>query len=62
MTSNDLKRSQSTSNGTGKKLKTKNNLKGGFFHDNVEIDDQYLDEVLDNNWYINGFSNAKYFQ
>ena len=62
MTSNDLKRSQSTSNENGKKLKTKNILKGGFFHDNVEIDDQNLDEVLDNNWYINGFINAKSFQ
>ena len=48
MTSNDLKRSQSTSNENGKKLRTKNNMKGGFFHDNVEINDQYLVEILDN--------------
>ena len=37
-TSNDLKRPQLSSN--GKKVKTKNNLKGGFVHDNVEINDQ----------------------
>ena len=49
MTSNDLKTPESTSNENGKKVKTKNNLKAGFFHDNVEIDDQYLDEILDNN-------------
>ena len=47
MTSKDFKRSQSSSN--GKKVKTKNNLKGGFVHDNVEINDQYLVEILDNN-------------
>ena len=47
MTSKDLKRPQSSSN--GKKVKTKNNIKGGFVHDDVEINDQYLDEVLDNN-------------
>ena len=46
MTSNDLKRLQSSSN--GKKTKTKINLKGGFVHDNVEINDQYLDAILDN--------------
>ena len=46
MTSNDLKRPQSGSN--GKKVKPKN-LKGGFVHDNVEINDQYSDETLDNN-------------
>ena len=47
MTSNDLKTPQSSSN--GKKVKTKNNLKGGFVHDNVEINDQFLDKSLDNN-------------
>ena len=47
MASNDLKRPQSSSN--GKKVKTKNNLKGGFVHENVEINDQYLDDTLDNN-------------
>ena len=47
MTSNDLKISQSSSN--AKKVKTKDNLKGGFVHDNVEINHQYLDEFLDNN-------------
>ena len=46
MTSDDLKRPQSSSN--DKKVKTKNNIKGGFVHDNVEINDQYLDEILDN--------------
>ena len=47
MTSNDLKSPQSSSNGV--KVKTKNNLKCGFVHDNVEFNDQYLDEILDNN-------------
>ena len=47
MTSKDLKRPQSSSN--GKKVKTKNILKSGFVHDNLEINDQYLDEILDNN-------------
>ena len=42
----DLKRPQSTSNENGKKVKTKNKLKGGFVQENVEINDQYLDEVL----------------
>ena len=49
MTSNDPKRPQSTSNENSKKAKTKNNLKGAFVHENVEINDQYLDENLDNN-------------
>ena len=49
MTSDDLKIPQSTSDENGKEVKTKNNLKGGFLHDNVEINDQYLDEILDNN-------------
>ena len=47
MTSNDLTKPESTSN--GKKIKTKNNLKGGLVQDNVEINDQYLDEVIHNN-------------
>ena len=47
-TSNDFTRPQSTPNENGKKLKTKNNLKVGFIH-NVESNDQYLDEVLQNN-------------
>ena len=47
MTSNDLKSLQSSSNAV--KVKTKNNIKCGFVHDNVEINDQYLDEILDNN-------------
>ena len=50
MTSNDLKRPQSTSNENVKKVKTKNNLKVGFVHDNVEINEHYLDETLHNNY------------
>ena len=49
MTSNDLKRPQSTSNENGKKIKTKSNLKGGSVHENIEITDQFLDEILQNN-------------
>ena len=45
MTSSDLKRPPSSSN--GKKVKPKKNSKGGFVHDNVESNDQYLDEILD---------------
>ena len=44
MTSNDLKRPQSTS-----KTKNKNLLKGGFVQDNTEINEHYLDEILHNN-------------
>ena len=47
ITPNDLERPQSSSN--GKKVKTKNTFNGGFVHDNVEINNQYLDEILDNN-------------
>ena len=42
MTSNDLKRPES-------KTKTKNNLKGGFIQEDVEINEHYLDEILKNN-------------
>ena len=49
MTSNDLKRPQSTSNENGKKVKTKNNLKGGFVQENIEINDEFLNEILHNN-------------
>ena len=49
MTSNDLRKPQSTSNENSKKVKTKDNLKGGFVREDVEINDQYLDEVLHNN-------------
>ena len=48
MTSNDLKRPQSTSNENSKKIKTKNNLKGGFVQDNVEFNEHYLNEFLQN--------------
>ena len=44
MTSNDLKRPQSTS-----KTKNKNVLKGGFVHDDIEINEHYLDKILHNN-------------
>ena len=46
LTSNDLKRHQSSSN--GQKVKTENNVKAGSIHDNIETNDQYLDEILDN--------------
>ena len=49
MTSNDLKRPQLTSNEKKKKVKTKNNLKGGFVQENVEINEHYLEETLQNN-------------
>ena len=49
MTPNDLKRPQSTSNENSKKTKTKNNLKGGSVQQNIEINEHYLDEILDNN-------------
>ena len=44
MTSNDLK---TTSN--DKKTKTKNNLEGGSVQDNIEINENYLDEIIKNN-------------
>ena len=45
MTSKDLK---PTSN-DNKKTKVKNNLKGGFIKDNIEINENYLDKILKNN-------------
>ena len=47
MTSDDLERPQSTSNENVEKIKTKNNLKGRFIQENVEINEQYLDEILE---------------
>ena len=44
LTSNDLK---TTSKEPGKNKK--NELKGGFVHDTVEINEHYLDEILQNN-------------
>ena len=41
MTSNDPKTTRTDK-------KNKNILKNGFLHENVEINDQYLDEILDN--------------
>ena len=49
MNSNDLKRPQSTSNEKSKKTKTKNNLKGGSIQENIEINEHYLDKILENN-------------
>ena len=49
MTSNDLKRPQSKSTENSKRTKTKNNLKGGLVHDNIEINEHYLDKILTNN-------------
>ena len=47
-TSNDLK---TNSNDNIKKTKTKNNLKGGFVQDKIEINEHYLDKILKNNDY-----------
>ena len=44
MTSNDLKTSSND-----KKTKSKNNLRGGFVQENIEIKEQYLDKILKNN-------------
>ena len=49
MTSIDLKRPQSTSTENSKRSKTKNNLKGGLVQDNIEINEHYLDKILENN-------------
>ena len=49
MTSNDLKRPQSTLNENSKKTKTKNNLKGRSMQENIEINEHYLDKILKNN-------------
>ena len=49
MTSDDLKRPQSTSNEIDKEVNTKNKLKGGSVQDNIEINENYLDKILDNN-------------
>ena len=43
MTPKDLKRTQINSNDSIKKVKTKNNLKGGA---NIEINEHYLDGIL----------------
>ena len=51
-TSNDLKRPQSTSNENVKPCenKKKNIVKAGSVHDNVEINQHYLDEIVHNNY------------
>ena len=49
MTSNDLKRPQSTLVENTKKTKTKTKLKGGSLQENVEINEHYLDKILKNN-------------
>ena len=43
MTSNDLK---TTSNDNNRITKTKNNIKGGFVQENIEINEHYLDKIL----------------
>ena len=48
MTSNDLKRPQATSKENSKNVKTKNNSKLGLFQENLENNDQYSDEILQN--------------
>ena len=49
LTSNDLKIPQSTSKENSQKVKAKNSLKSGFVQENVEINDQFLDEIHQNN-------------
>ena len=49
LTPNDLKPTPQNVNENGKKVKAKNNLKGGSMHENIEINDEYLGEIL----YIN---------
>ena len=44
LTSNDLKTSSNE-----KKSESKNNLKGGFVQENIEINEHYLDKILKNN-------------
>ena len=44
MTSNDLKTSSND-----KKTKSKNNLRGGFVQENIEINEHYLDKIPKNN-------------
>ena len=55
LTSNDLKTNTKTNK------KNRHVLKAGSVQENIEINEHYLDEVLDNNKKINGFSNAIYF-
>ena len=45
----DVKRTQMTSNDLKRPQKTKNNLKAGSMPENIEINEHYLDEILDNN-------------
>ena len=49
MISKDLKRLQLFSNENFKKIKTKSDLTVGFVQENVEINDQYLDKIIQNN-------------
>ena len=46
MTSNDFVKPETN---TKSNRRNKNNLKGGSVHDNIEINDQNLDEILDSN-------------
>ena len=49
ITSNEHNRPRPTSNENSKKVKTRNNLKGGSVQVNLEINEHYLDGILDNN-------------
>ena len=56
MTSNDVKRPQSISESspetsTKSKKRNKNVLKAGSTVENIEINDQYLDEILHKNYF-----------
>ena len=46
MISNDVVESETN---TKSNKRNKNNLNGGSAHGNIEINDQYLGEILDNN-------------
>ena len=48
VSANDLKTTSKESN-TKSNKKTKNNLKGGSVHDNIEINEKCLDEIVHNN-------------
>ena len=48
LTSNDLKTTQ-TNTKSNKKNKNINILKAGSVHENIELNDQFLDEILDHN-------------
>ena len=49
MTKPTLKDLKLTSNENSKKTKTQNNLKCGSIQENIEINEHYLDKILQNN-------------